>query len=121
MIIYDELEIGLKIKQLRELKKMSRDQMVEKLGISPRMLANIETESNNVDLRKLVEICNALECSLEQLLGFNGKNIFTIQNHPTKQKIVNQGIINEGVLIDKLLASKDELIRHLQEELKSRT
>jgi len=117
MINYNDLEIGLKIRQLRELKKLSREQMADQLGISPRMLANIENESNNLDLRKLVEICNILECSLEQLLGFNGKNIFTIQNHPNKQKIVNQGIINESELINKLLDAKDALIHNLEEEI----
>ncbi len=116
MISYKELSIGKKIKQIRELNGFSMLNVADKLSISARMYANIENETSNITVKRLVEICNIFECSLEQLLGFNEKNVFNFQNHQGKQSVINQGVVNEKDLIANLLIAKDELIAQLKVE-----
>ena len=117
MIDYDKLNIGDKIRKLREVNNFSRQYMADKLGISSRMYANIETESSSITLERLVDICNIFDCTIDQLLGFNEKNIFHFHNEHSKPGNINQGVINETELVAKLLKSKDQLIEFLQQEI----
>lgn len=116
MVSYIELNIGGKIRQIRDVNNLSMAQVADKLGISARMYANIENETSNITLKRLISICNVFECTLEQLLGFSEKNIFNFQNSQEKNGTINQGVINEKELVKNLLEAKDELIHQLREE-----
>lgn len=118
MVSYTSLNIGIKIKKIRELNNLSMTQVADKLDLSARMYANIEAETSSITLERLVNICNVFECTLEQLLGFSEKNIFNFQNSQEKNGTINQGVINEKELIKNLLDTKDELIDQLKEENK---
>jgi transcriptional regulator with XRE-family HTH domain len=118
MVSYGSLNIGIKIKKIRELNNLSMTQVADKLDLSARMYANIEAETSSITLERLVNICNVFECTLEELLGFSEKNIFNFQNSQEKNGTINQGVINEKELIKNLLDTKDELIDQLKEENK---
>jgi transcriptional regulator with XRE-family HTH domain len=118
MVSYASLNIGIKIKKIRELNNLSMTQVADKLDLSARMYANIEAETSSITLERLVNICNVFECTLERLLGFSEKNIFNFQNSQEKNGTINQGVINEKELIKNLLDTKDELIDQLKEENK---
>jgi transcriptional regulator with XRE-family HTH domain len=118
MISYASLNIGKKVRQIRELNNLSMAQVADKLDLSARMYANIEAETSSITLERLVNICNVFECTLEQLLGFSEKNIFNFQNSQEKNGIINQGVINEKELVKNLLDAKDELIAQLKDENK---
>ena len=70
MIAYEKLKIGEKIRKIRELKGLTRDYVADKLSISPRSFADIENETVNITLKRLVEIANIFECNLEEILMF---------------------------------------------------
>ena len=116
MISYNDLNIGKKIRQIRELNNLSMVQVADKLDLSARMYANIEAETSGITLERLVNICNVFKCTLEQLLGFNEKNVFNFQNQYGKQGVINQGVINETELVKNLLEAKEDLIKQLKEE-----
>ena len=110
MISYDDLNLDGKIKKLRDVKGFSVMQMAGKLHLSERAYQNIENVTNKISVYRLVEICNILECTLEQFFGFDSKNIFNFNNQQGKQKLINQGVVNEKDLIDNLLKIKDDLL-----------
>lgn len=71
MIAYTSLNIGKKLRHIRELKNLTMAQVAQELNISSRMYAYIEKEHSSVTLERLVDICNIFECTLEELLGFD--------------------------------------------------
>lgn len=113
MIAYASLNIGKKLRQIRELNNLSMARVAGELNISARMYAYIETEHSSVTLERLVDICNIFECTLEQFLGFSEKNIFSVESEHPKS-----GVKMEKEMVKKLLNSKDELIALLREENK---
>jgi transcriptional regulator with XRE-family HTH domain len=110
MISYSDLNIALKLKKLRDVKGISYAQMASKLNLSTRGYRNIEDGQTALSLPRLVEICNILDCTLEQFFDFDSKNIFNFNNQQGKQKLINQGVVNEKDLIDNLLKIKDDLL-----------
>ena len=85
------MNIGKKVRQIRELNNLSMAQVADKLDLSARMYANIEAETSSITLERLVNICNVFECTLEQLLGFSEKNIFNFQNSQKKMGLSIRG------------------------------
>lgn len=63
---YDE--IGKRIRFFRKLKKLSQEQLAEKIGISPTHMSHIETGSTKLSLPVLVDLANALEVQTDKLL-----------------------------------------------------
>lgn len=70
MINYDELKINLKIRQIRECKNLTRKQVADQLNIDTRAYSYIETGENSLNIKRLVEICNVFEITIEELLNF---------------------------------------------------
>jgi transcriptional regulator with XRE-family HTH domain len=70
MINFDELNIHLKIRQIRECKNLTRKQVADKLNIETRTYSYIETGENNLNIKRLIEICNVFEITIEELLNF---------------------------------------------------
>lgn len=117
MISYEQLKIEIKIRKLREFKGLSLAQMASKLDLSQRGYRNIEDGTTAITLQRFVEICNVLECTLEEFFGLDSKNIFNFQNHFGEKGKINQGVVNEKSLIDNLLKMKDDLLAAKDETL----
>lgn len=64
----DYLAIGKRIKRLRLQKHMTQEQLGNMIGLSAKHVSNIETNNAHPSLEALVEIANALECSLDFLV-----------------------------------------------------
>ena len=94
MIAYASLNIGKKLRQIRELNNLSMARVAGELNISARMYAYIETEHSSVTLERLVDI-------------------FSVESEHPKS-----GVKMEKEMVKKLLNSKDELIALLREENK---
>lgn len=110
MISYEQLKIELKIKKLREYKGLSLAQMASQLNLSTRGYRNIVDGKTALTLERFIDICNILECTLEEFFGLDSKNIFNFQNHLGEKGNINQGVVNEKSLIDHLLKIKDDLL-----------
>lgn len=112
MMTYDDLNFCNKLRTIRELRNISMDQMAEQLGISRRMYHKIEREGAIVDLKRFIEICNALDLSYMQFLLFNRKEFFQVP-----QNEIIQSLKDKIQVQDELLKSKDAIIAQLKEKL----
>lgn len=70
------MEIGTKIRKIRELKGFSQEFMALKLEMSQRQFSRIENDETDLSLSKLERISEVLEVTPNQLLGFDEKFIF---------------------------------------------
>ena len=73
----------VKIKQAREVKRISQDFVATKLGISTRAYSKIETGETQLTISRLNEICTILEVDPMKVLGFDDKKVFNINNNST--------------------------------------
>lgn len=64
----DYLAIGKRIKRLRIQKHMTQEQLGNSIGLSAKHVSNIETNNAHPSLEALIQIANALECSLDFLV-----------------------------------------------------
>lgn len=62
------VQIGLRIRKLREERNMSREQLAELLDLSPVFLAYVEYGQKGVSLTTLQNICQTLQVSADYLL-----------------------------------------------------
>lgn len=63
--------IGNRIKEVRFSKKWTQAQLAEKSGVEPSYISHIERAVTKLSLPTLVNIANALEVSLDELLYTN--------------------------------------------------
>jgi transcriptional regulator with XRE-family HTH domain len=60
--------VGDRIREIREARKMTQDQLAEKSGISKGFLSDVENNKRNVSSDNLLRVANVLGASLEYLL-----------------------------------------------------
>lgn len=65
------MAIGEKIRTLRKARKLSQEQLAEKVWISATHMSHIETGATKLSLPVLVDLANALQVSTDELLGTN--------------------------------------------------
>jgi transcriptional regulator with XRE-family HTH domain len=106
------LKIGSKIKKLRELKNDTQEYMAHQLHLSVNGYGKIERNDVDVTIGRLEEIAKILETDVMQILSFDEKMIFNI----------NQGNNNIYGLFQTQKIANDEgfkqFIAHLQDENK---
>jgi len=120
MIAYEKLKIGEKIRKIRELKGISRESIADDLNISSRSYADIENETVNITLRRLVDIANIFQCELEEILSFSTNrflNFYVSDNKGTNINHTENSIVNEISIIEKIENSKNETIKILHEQI----
>lgn len=67
--------IGERIKESRLKKKLTQENLAEKLGISTAFLSRLERGSSQINLKRLVEVCTILDTNPGHLLtGVNQKS-----------------------------------------------
>lgn len=90
------MNVGQRIKSLRQLKKMTLRELAQRVGISISFLSDIENGRSNPSLERLMEIAEALDTTVSYLLGEDAKT-----EEPTPpEKSTDDGI--------KQLTKKDE-------------
>jgi len=120
------MEIGNKIKKVRELKNYTQEYMAERLGITQSGYSRYEKEDGDLTISQLDKISEIFQMKLEDLISFDEKFIFN--NYGTshdKSFSVNYSNINdkERELYDKTIKLLEDQIVILQEriyELKSK-
>jgi transcriptional regulator with XRE-family HTH domain len=114
MNAYPDLQVGFKIRKMRELKNLTRAQVAHQLGLAERSYADIENENCSITLERLFDITKIFECDICTLLEFSSQKMmqFYVNNHGEKMQNINhQEVTNEIRLIEGLLRTKDELIQ----------
>lgn len=72
--VMNQQKIGTFLKELRNEKKLTQDQLAEKLGVSRRTVSRWETGSNMPDLDILIEMVDYYEVNLRELLDGERKS-----------------------------------------------
>ncbi|MCW2258948.1 MULTISPECIES: helix-turn-helix domain-containing protein [Sphingobacterium] len=102
---------GRNIEALRNIKKKSVESLAQELGLTKEELIGIEEGIvEDLSLKKLSEIANYFNCTLQQLLDLQ---IVQILNH--SQYIA--GGDREVKYTQELKGGYDEYIKHLKEEI----
>lgn len=60
--------IGIRIRDMRKMKKMTQEQLAEAAGVGVTHISHIETGNSVPSLQVMVDIINALDCSADELL-----------------------------------------------------
>lgn len=65
----DTVLIGTRIKEARRLRGITADALSEKIGVAAQTLRHVESGANKTKLQSLINIADALNVSVDYLLG----------------------------------------------------
>ncbi len=104
--------IGIKIKNIRELKNYTQEFMAKKLQITQAGYSKIERGETDIAYSKIEEIAMVLGVTAEELVAFDQQRFF---NHQSNVKGDNNGIIITDMSkeIKKLYEDKISLLEQL--------
>ncbi len=122
MISYKNLEIGSKLKKVREEQNLKREFVASKLNITSRALGDIENEKTSVTIERLVDILNIYKKGFDAVFDVTFLNNFSpnvTQNSGNKGTYISQvqGNLNDTTFILELLRTKEELIKEKDKRL----
>jgi transcriptional regulator with XRE-family HTH domain len=106
------MEIGNKIKKVRELRNFTQEYMAQKLSITQESYSRIEADKANLTIQRLDKISEVLGVSVFELMSFNEKNVFF--NASETQTNTSIGIFQENQTEKKLY---EQLIETLKNQL----
>lgn len=73
--IFVNMEIGTKIKKVRELKNFTQGHMAELLGVSQSSYSRYESPDSDLSISQLNEIANIFDMKAEDILAFDEKYV----------------------------------------------
>lgn len=106
------IQIGANIRKYREFNGFSRENLAEKLGISPRFVANIEVGAVGVSLSTLKRTCEVLGISADRLLWDDEADLGLDERikHLPKEYVeyLHRSVLAQIELIEHFTAEKHE-------------
>ena len=75
------MQIGSKIRKIRELRGYSQEVVADLLGITQNSYSKIESGTTNVTVKRLYEIAKVFEVEVPTILGFDEKHVFNTNFH----------------------------------------
>ena len=91
------MQIGHKIKKLRELKNLTQEHVATGIGISQGAYSRLELGDSQITYSKIEKIAAILGITPEEIISFNEKNVFNIENnHTGNRSAVNNNQLSEG-------------------------
>lgn len=111
------MEIGIKIKKVRELKNYTQEYMAEKLNVSQSTYSRYEKDGNDLTVSQLKEISDIFDMKVDELINFDEKYIFN--NYGTandKSFSVNYQAVSdkERELYEKTIKLLEDKIKYLE-------
>lgn len=91
--------IGNRISQMRKNKKMTQQELAEKLNVSRSTISNWEVGRNYPDLDMIVLISDELDLSLDELLREDKEMVKDVSGKVRNNKIYKKLLIGIGILI----------------------
>ncbi len=107
------MEIGTKVKKLRELRNFTQEFMAASLEMTPSGYGKIERNESEVTYQKLEKIAEVLGIKIEDIVNFNEKMVFNIMNNNNSN---NGYVVNNNSISDNEKRLYEELIAQLKEE-----
>ena len=116
------MNIGTKIKTIRELKNLSIKEIANKLDMSISGYSRIERNEVDPNTEKLQKIASALEVSPNELFNFDDKNVFhnctaTNQSTLTAQNFNNHFPIEMKQLYESNIKLLEEKVKMLEDQI----
>lgn len=106
-------EVGARIRQAREAKKLSQLHLAEILNVSPSYLSNIETGKQNMSIMVLYNLCNALEVTADWILRNNSPEA-TVITISEISSLLDDCSPNEREAIVKMVQSMKSALRTIK-------
>jgi transcriptional regulator with XRE-family HTH domain len=110
------MELGLKIKKLRELKNFTQEYMAEELNLTQSGYSKLESGKIDVPYQRLEQISKILGLRLEEVVCFNENMVFDLISHQ-KEKSNNPIFDNEKKLYEDQIESLKNEVEHLKNML----
>ena len=105
-------KLGIKIRQLRELKGFSQEYMAQRLSISQRAFSKIERQEVPLDWNRIADIAAIFEMDPIDLITFDDNLIF----NQLSQKAESGSVYSN--LPSKLIEQYEKRIQTLEEEVR---
>jgi transcriptional regulator with XRE-family HTH domain len=67
---FNDLNIHVKIRQIREYKNLCRKQVADQLNIDKRTYSYIESGKTKITVNRLLDICSIFKCSVNGFIEF---------------------------------------------------
>jgi transcriptional regulator with XRE-family HTH domain len=105
-----QMNLGFKIKKIRELRDFTQEYLAEKIGITQSSYSKIENGNDDILYSKLQEIATVFNLRVEDIIGFNENIVFNLKNNKKANGLViNQVSANEKKVYEEYIATlKDE-------------
>jgi transcriptional regulator with XRE-family HTH domain len=93
----DDLNIGTKIKKLRELKNLTQEHMASVIGVTQSAYSRMELGETEITYSKLARIAGELGMKPEDVIAFNESMVFTVMHNQTGNGLIiqNNTLVNE--------------------------
>lgn len=99
-------KVGNKIRQIRESRGLSQDNIALELGITQPSYARLEKDDNRINIIRLMQIAGVLETTVSELID------------EKTQKVINQqNSQNPNAYVDTIINSDKEHIQTLKDEI----
>src|SRR5690606_27252380 len=76
-----QVNIGANIRNFRELKGFTREQMAHDLNLSISAYGNIERNQTDLTISRIQQIAEILEVDMSQILNFDASQVFNIEHN----------------------------------------
>ena len=116
---FQPLQLGQKIKKLRELKNFTQSHIASELGITQSAYSKMELGETEISYSKLTKIAEVLGIAPEEIMTFNEQMIFNVMHNQTGNGfVVNKGISdNEKKLYEDQINQLKEEVNYLKKVL----
>ncbi len=109
------MEFWVKIRQIREAKNKTQEELAEALGIAQSAYNLLERGKRKIAVNELLKIAEVLQTPIESFFKEESKAVVYNHQHDNEnpinyQQIYNEKFDNERSLYEKLLAEKDKII-----------
>jgi len=116
---FQPLQLGQKIKKLRELKNFTQSHIASELGITQSAYSKMEQGETEISYTKISKIAEVLGMSPEEIMTFNEQMIFNVMHNQTGNGfVVNKGLTeNERKLYEEQITQLKEEVSYLKKVL----
>lgn len=86
----ETLNIGTKIKKLRELKNLTQEHMASVIGVTQSAYSRMEMGDTEITYSKLERIAGELGMKPEEVIAFNESMVFNVMHNQTGNGLIIQ-------------------------------
>ena len=110
----DKRKLGKQIKMVRTSKRMTQEELAEKIDVSPTFISLVETGAKALSLSKAIELADVLKVSMDVL--FQDNRLQQEESDIAEAAFLLQGCnrYEKEVIVDTIFALKSAMREHKQ-------